>query len=663
MRSNKPTFQTAELGPMTGLFDARSLPHEIPYSSFRWIEGAAATAKGKACRRPGYEKLLSEQNPYNNQDLHDQLTESFRQPVSLLFEAHSTTGVSRMVAATQNRIYALNSSTGNWRTLSDNLGGDALSACSDRVWQAAQVEDILIFTNGFDKPIYWPFDGAPDDTNQSVAEIPDLATLNITKAQVVASWKGVMFIANLVADGVRVPYRILWSDFRRPLSYLPSSASVAGFHDLGYGEDVLAFMPLADSLLIYTTHSIWEVQVTGGADVFSFRQRYSEPLTGAGCLAYKRTLLSTGDTHMYFGRDGIYVYDMYSPKPTRVDWIHRASSIIFDELEDSLCGLHVAGWNSNKKEAWFSWAKKGDEKRCPYRTLIVNTDFQFCDVIQKGFSAFSNYTPTSSSSIRDFILKYCVCTIPELSDNNEDFPDEGGFCKTPTAPACPVPAASIFSLTPYFYQSFETEDFTGSADSDSLCALLGDITLDQICSEEVATLACTAAQRFVMASTEDLCLKQYDGIYAYEVCTDFSVCGKYSLVGYDTIFRSGPIDLKAPSMQKLIRKFLVNYIAEFQTIPTNLTARIGFSRQPSDPNLTDSCPILWTNLSPKPLACASPISEAQHLAANTKPNLAMEWPLWTGGIYFFWEIKVSGTGGAACFSSVQIELATKPGSV
>lgn len=650
-------FTTVELGPLSGSLDVRSLPHEVAVGNFRWSENITMAARNRPCRRPGYEKLFTEQSPFNNQDLHDQL-EGDRQPITFLFESRSTTGVTRLLAGTQNRIYALDSSTGNWTVLSDLLGGTPVAVCTDRVWSAAQIDDIVVLTNGYDQPVYWTFDAPPTGIqNQAVASVADLTNIGVTRAQVVASWKGLMLLGNVTSDGVRVTNRIVWSDFKKPLSFVPQTGSVAGTHDLGPGEDILAMLPLADSLLIYTLRGIWEAQVTGTDDVLSFRQRYSEPLAGAACLAYKRTLISTGDGHLYFGRDGLYAYNMYTSHPLRVDWIHRASSIIFDELEDSLCSLHVAGYNPQKREAWFSWARKGDTNRCPYRTLIVNVEYQFCDVVRRGFSAFANFSPTSSSSLRQFLVDNCVCTSSEIDASEQAPGTEGGYCVVPSdVSGCGAPVSSIYSTGSTTFKGITTENIDAvSADGDSLCAKLGNLTVDQLCAEEQSTQACSAAQRFVMASTFDIALKQYGGIYGYEDCTNHAVCGVYALVGYDSILRSGPLDFKAPNAEKYINRFLVNYSAEFQTVPTNLVARVGFARQPSDPN-TDDCAIMWRVLPTKALTCASSKTAAQHATANTRPYLAMEWPLFMGGRFVYWEIKISGLGGASCYSGINMNV-------
>lgn len=658
-----PTYKTVELSPLTGLLDLRSLPHEVSAGSFRWIENMGVTAKGKRCRRPGFEKLFSEESPYNNQDLHDQLAGD-RQPITLLFESRSTTGVSRLVAATQNRIYAINNGTGNWRILSDELGGQSEVTCTGRRWHVAQVEDVLVFTNGSDEPVYWVFDGPPTYANdQSVTTIDDLQELNVTSAQVVISWKGLMMLANVVADGVKVPHRIMWSDFRKPLSFLPdANSSLAGYHDLGYGEDILAAVPLANSLLLYTTHGIWEANVVGGDEVISFTQRYAEPLTGSGCLAFRNTIVSDGEHHYYLGRDGVYVYDFYSPKPQRLDWIHKASSVIFDNIANDTCANHTAGYNSNAKEVWFSWAKQGEG--CPSRTLIINTEYQSCDMLERGFTAFTNYSPSGAVSLREWLLEQCICTFEELAANGEGESDkEGGYCVQPDDPVCDGQPQSIYTQELTNVDGVEVEDYTQEvADNDSLCARLGDLTLEDLCAAEQTAVECSANQRFIMASSDDFCIKQYGGIYAHEMCTDFSGCAVYELVGYDSILRSGPIDFKTPRGLKYVKQFTIDCEAVFQTIPTDLIARLGYSRVPTDPNQVE-CPIMWNNLPAKPIACASSKTEAQHEAVMTRPYKALQWPVFIGGHYIYWELKVSGIGGASCYSSINMDVSVKPATL
>lgn len=656
-----PCYKPLQIKPLSGLLDLRSLPEEVAYGDYRWVENVESPAKGKICRRPGFQRLLGEKTPYNNQDMHDQLFENPPQPISMLFEAISTTNVHRLLAATQNRIYALDDSVGNWKIISDVYGGTPLTTCSPRIFKAAQVEDIVVFTNGFDTPLYWVFDQSTTGSNaQSIQPITDLKTLNVTRAEVVFGWKGIMFLANVVADGVRVNHRIMWSDFRRPLSFLPAaSSSLAGFHDLGYGEDILGIQPLNDSLLIYTVRGIWECQVGDPtAEIFTFRQRYSSP-QGHGCLTYRNTLINTGTEHIYFSRDGIYAYNLYTPVPVRTQWIHKTSAAIFNEIDPSQCDVQVGGWNPFKKEAWFSWTKVGDT--CPYRTLILNTDYQFADVMQRGFTAFTNYRPSTGNSIRDYLVGLCICPADGLGILGDNFTKEGGFCVAPPVVDCNTTFDSIYSTNPREVPGLPgTIEDSGAPDpgANSIYSALYNVNLDDLCTIEQTSDECNAAVKFLMASVDDNCIKQYGFLYGHELCTLHAGCGQYSLQGYESILRSGPIDYARASNQKYVRRFLLEALSDFQTIPSTVVPRLGFSHQASDPNL-ETCPIMWVPLPAKALACASPTSEVTHQLNNTQPYLALEWPTYIGGRFIYWEISIAGTGGSACFSSITLDAAVK----
>lgn len=638
--------------------DVRSLPEEVPFGGYRFLQNVTANAVGKLCRGEGYQRLLPDASPYNNQDLHDQLFDYARQPVSLLFEAVSTTGVHRLIAGTQNRLYALNDSAGNWRVISDDLGGIPSTTCSERQWKAAQVEDTVAFTNGLDAPSYWVFDQEPDAEGQSISPIQDLVTLNVTKANLVFAWKGILFVANVVADGVRVNHRIMWSDFRKPLSFLPAAnSSLAGSHDLGFGEDILGVLPLGDSLLWYTTRGIWECQVGDpSGEVFSFRQRYGEPRTGQGCLAYRNTLVSIGDEHLYFGKDGIYLYNLYTTKPIRSDWMFRASSMVFDEIDDSVCNLAIGGYNPSRREAWFSWVKRGDT--CPYRTLRLNTQYSFADIVDRGFTAFCSFRPSNSATVRDFLLSHCVCTSAQI---NADSVKEGGYCVTPADPVCGAPYTSLYSLDSTNTLGVGSiEDPNGALDPTSFAASLGGLTLDDLCAAEQAADECATTQRFVMAAANDFCLKEFGGIYGYERCTGTNeACGVYVLDGYTSILRSGPMDLGNSSHPKYLKRINIELNAAAQTIPSSIVGRVGWAHTASDPNV-NACPIMWYALPAKALACASAKTTAQHVAAKTQPFLSFEWPTWIGGRYLYFEFTVGGTGGATCFSSITMDVAIRP---
>lgn len=669
MAAKKPPFQSVPLKPLTGGLDVRSLPEDVTMGRPRLVQHFTATGTNKLCRRPGWEKLLSEITataPYNNQDLHDQLFSYTRQPVQFLFEAVSVSGVHRLVAGTQNRLYALDDSGGNWYVLSDQYGGTTQTVCSSTRWRAAQVEDDIIFTNGQDPPIYWVFDGGVTSNNQSVSTISDFAStnLNISKVDVVCGWKGVMFYANVVSDGVRVNYRIYWSDFKKPLSVVPSTGSIAGFQDLGYGEDILAMEPLNDSLLIYTTRGIWECQVGDPtSEVFTFRRRYGQE-RGFACLTYRYTLVNTGTEHIYMSRDGIYAYNLYTPTPVRTPWIYDASATLYNTIDATRCDLHYAGWNAQTQEAWFSWTKATDT--CPSSTLVVNTQFQVSDILPVGFSAFANYLPTAGDTVADYLTNNCICLSDDLTILDQNTPLLGGNCVESDPPLCDADYTCLYTTETEVVLGFdnliEDADF-GTYDTGSLYAALRTVTINDLCNAELQSDQCQAAQKFLSVLVTDNCIKQYGNLYGYEVCTSgATLCPTYSINGYTSILRSGPLDMGAPENQKIFRRFLIDYVAASQTVPSNVTVRLGFSRQPADSNM-DNCPIMWQTLPTKPLACASTLDETALATANLQPYLAMEWPVYLQGRYLYWEFSVDGTGGSSCFSGVTMEVGTRPAGI
>jgi len=68
-------FRSIKLRSLAGVFDARSQPDETGADAYRLVLNAANRGRRKRCRRGGWRRLFADINdPYNNSDLHDQLT-------------------------------------------------------------------------------------------------------------------------------------------------------------------------------------------------------------------------------------------------------------------------------------------------------------------------------------------------------------------------------------------------------------------------------------------------------------------------------------------------------------------------------------------------------------------------------------------------------------
>lgn len=645
--------------PVSGFLDVRGTPDETPFGGYRRALNVDVTTKRRLCRVKGWRKFRDQAN-YNNQDLHDQLVApALLQDLTLLFQARTNAGFTHVFAASQNRIYAEVTATGNWRILSDIFGGEHVD-CSEQVWSAGHIGGVVVFSNNADKPVYHLI-GQPalEPDTQSVSVIPDFERLSITKVGLVVAWNNLMLYMDVEQDGVRVRNRIIWSDYKRPLSVYPNAGiSLAGSSDLPSGEIILNAEAMADRLMIYTTSGIWEAFASGGTAVFTFRKRYVSDEAGSRCLAYKRTLVSTGDEHYYMGRDGIYRYSLYVQKPELVEYIHRASATIFDDINPAACNAHCAGFFPERRQIWFSWAQAGEN--CAGRTLVVGTEFPFCSVIDEGFSGFVNVEPHVNLIIRDFIRQFCICTSAELEAGGFGFLKEGGYCTPQEDPPCPARPQSFHSQTPRVEADIgvTTEQWDGPADADSFSAMFGTLTVGDICNEEFLAGGCNANETFLMASTFDKCLKEAASVYYREHNTNRESCGTYSKDGYKSILTSGAIHFNTPEQEKLVSSFQIEAHPEPATIPGEIKFRIGVAAQAIDP-LTASgrCMIFWEEQDEKRLECLSALTLAESIKEGTAPAETFAWPLHAPGKYLYYEIEIGNaratpkdTGAAVCIS-------------
>jgi hypothetical protein len=68
-------FKTITLKPVTGIFDSLSSPDEIGFGNFKLVKNATTRATRNRQRAGGWRRLFADEDPYNNQDLHDQLVD------------------------------------------------------------------------------------------------------------------------------------------------------------------------------------------------------------------------------------------------------------------------------------------------------------------------------------------------------------------------------------------------------------------------------------------------------------------------------------------------------------------------------------------------------------------------------------------------------------
>lgn len=421
-----------QLAPLTVTLDARSSADLMPAQSVRFRQNLRTIAENKLRRGAGWAKLLTQAN-YNNADFHDQLLTfgGIRQPITLIQEEESTDGARSLFIATQSKIARLAEHGGNWKILGTGYGGAATTSLVAPRFHAARVGDYVVFTNDFDAPMYHIL-GQVGVDGESLYEFDDLTSIGVTRARHVWSWRNMIILADIEADGRRVAYRLLSSSVDAPFEFDPFKATYSGFaKDLMSNERILGGMECGNGFLIYTDKNIWEMTI-GSDGAVNFRVAYpAADNENKGTLAYPNTLVNTPDGHLYVGNDGIYLFNQYYSAPTRPEWLHRASSLILDNIDESACDVHVSGISGD--EILISVVQTGDS--APSITLRINWAYKAVDVVDYGFTAFGHHNPQDIQTVRDFIVENRICTLAGLISLGYDYDMEGLPNPVPTGTA------------------------------------------------------------------------------------------------------------------------------------------------------------------------------------------------------------------------------------
>ena len=574
-----------------------------------------------------------------------------REAITYLAEFRSPRNFRKLLAGTKSRLYSLNERTGNWRILADGLGGTVNAAldcegCSQRRFLSAQMDNILVLSNSFDPPLFWYFDDSPQTGGGSNCDlwsarpIPDLQDLNVTKVGCVSEFKGFLFLGDVEQDGSYFPHRLIWSDYKNPISYIPTSDSLAGFQDIGSGERILRMSTIGDYLYVFSDQAIHRGSLVSTGETFNFETIYK----GQDCLKYKFSLISTGDSIFYLSDSKLLMMTLSDASPIEVPWMRATSSIFFEGIDEfrtsysalnnDACDLITGGFNSVLNELWFSWPS-GDAS-CPDVSLVFNLTRgqESADLVDAGFSAFTVFESDRLPTVSDWLQELGICDRSEMPPTvKEGAPTESDV----------EPTAAPNSI----WNSTENPDLP--ADADSLCAALGDKTAEDFCA------GCSGRKRFVMASAVDFTLKEYRDDVFYREMVENSV---YVMKGYDSILESGAENLRIDA-EKVCKGLKTEYKAAQQTTPNTLYGWLGYGAEASCLTFKS-----LRNVNPDgtvdagiPLRCLSDFDAAQHAANQTRPGVPGYFNASVRGRFLSYRLAVEGTGGAFCISMVALDIA------
>lgn len=334
---------------------------------------------------------------------------------------------------------------------------------------------------------------------------------------------------------------------------------------------------------------------------------------------------------------------------------------------------------------------------CTNRSLVFNMRHMASSYVDHGFSAFGSYRPENRLSLREWLILEGVCSEEEMSEDTKEgdstylytqelapsgnYPTDGfGFIQVDnliegntyilTAGANELafahnseiisPGAFVAINTTLLVAGIQGQPITFSLlgrnanarvasiinddedpnqpiAEDSLCAQLGETTFDDLCYD------CGADTRFLMASSADLCIKQFDWDVTSREFYDFGT-GIYSSLGYESVLESPAIGLQTDS-EKTMSRLMVEFTPPVQVPTPNLYCKMGNSSQPE-------CAVWWT-LEPQPLKCQT---EAPVTGGTIMPDGKATFNRLVRGRYLFYRIYVTGTTGPTDFSKVELTV-------
>ncbi|HIA01851.1 MAG TPA: hypothetical protein EYN66_08065 [Myxococcales bacterium] len=658
-----------EMRPLTGPLDPQSSPDTVGAGAHRWVQNFRVNAAGNLYRSAGWQRFMGESGAVNA-DLHNQfplndakapatptqIATGTEEDITILFNATSTNGDTRLLAGTTSRLYSYNQKTNNYRIIRNVTLGSGK-------WKAAQLDDDVVFVNENAKPIYWKFDQPAENTgNESVREIGSFSEVGLNRVRHIQEWRGLMFYGNVHEGNEWVPDRLVWSDFKKPFAVTPGTESLAGYQDLGHGEDIVGMEPLGNALLIYTVKGVWQFEVSGGTgtQVLSFRKRFTDDDNGNQIPAYPNTIISAQDNHFYLGRDGVYYYNIYRAAPDKPPWLHQASSVIFDSINKSECDAPIAAFNAKTDEVWISWPVAGAVKNS--KTLIINVKHKHVSYMDAGFSAFTNFTKKDYTSLGEWLTtSNYICSDADVAyarDSTEGSTVCVGEAVFDTAPNTPtltnIYSTDLLTISDdgFSGDNLITEDWTADSTSSlSLYGNLGSKTFADICTQ-----TCPDDIRFLMVSVIDNCIKEDADVYYRENCKNKTGCGIYEKPNnYKSILRSPALRFNSPKNNKLLKALTVEFEHDTTKKGGTIDLRIGNSAQAVDPNKT-GCGLQWRSVTGKDVAC---VTGDKDLPPGSRAVEELTWPLHEQGRNLYYEVSVYGTKGQFEASAIRLYAETK----
>lgn len=220
----------------------------------------------------------------------------------------------------------------------------------------------------------------------------------------------------------------------------------------------------------------------------------------------------------------------------------------------------------------------------------------------------------------------------------------------------------------------ETEDPDLPSSADSLCVALGDQTIEDVCAK------CTKPPVFVMASSEDYCLKEYrHDVYYREQYTELTpeesgvvdpadlvaspyapycdgdVIGYYTQEGYPTMIQTD-MEEHGSSRDKVLSEVVVDFSSVPEAEPSRLHCDTAAGPSP-DPECA-----IWKAATPPSgfeASCLSNRDDEGHASNTSRRGRQPKFQMFRRGKWMAYRISVrqgdkdKNTGGDISFTSIE----------
>ena len=290
--------------------------------------------------------------------------------------------------------------------------------------------------------------------------------------------------------------------------------------------------------------------------------------------------------------------------------------------------IPVSGYNPRTKELFFSWRSDRDSSTScgpqPDRTIVFNLEYGHASYMDHGFTAMVNYQSYNQMSLRDFMIEAIASdkSICECDDSLGDIMQGSPY----------VMGAAGSGQFPTVWNAAEN---TGTAmDNTSLCGALGSKRFEDFCEDG------TEGSVFVMASSSDKCLKQYETEYfkrdLYNNTTEV-----YTSSNYESILESGAIHFDTDD-EKMLQRITLEYSGVTSDVVT-AAMKFGKANQP-DLLLSGSSHTTLTGV--ELLNYQSSASTSDIEGNLISPDDKAYFNNYTRGRYIGYQLKLTGAGPA-----------------